>query len=57
MRIHFGPGWRVYYAIDGPEIILLLAGSDKRDQNRTIALAKNRWKEYKENKHADRKLG
>jgi putative addiction module killer protein len=31
-RIDWGPGYRVYYAIAGKKIILLLLGGDKRKQ-------------------------
>jgi putative addiction module killer protein len=40
MRESYGPGYRVYYAIIRRSIILLLAGSTKKDQDRTIARAK-----------------
>ena len=36
MRIHFGPGYRVYYARRGEVIYLLLLGGDKRSQKRDI---------------------
>lgn len=29
IRIHRGPGYRVYYGEDGPAIVLLLCGGDK----------------------------
>jgi len=32
LRIDVGPGYRVYYARTGREILLLLAGGDKRSQ-------------------------
>src|SRR5689334_1576265 len=39
MRDDYGPGYRVYYSIVGRKIILLLAGSTKRDQDRIIKKA------------------
>jgi putative addiction module killer protein len=40
MRIHYGPGYRVYFQQRGATIILLLCGGDKRSQARDIATAK-----------------
>ena len=40
MRIHYGPGYRVYYKDTGKEIIILLCGGDKRTQSRDIENAK-----------------
>jgi len=40
LRIHYGPGYRVYYKDTGGEIILLLCGGDKRTQQADIAEAK-----------------
>ena len=40
MRINFGPGYRVYYTIKGPLVIVLLAGGDKSTQDADIARAK-----------------
>ncbi len=39
MREHYGPGFRIYYKITGKRLILLLAGSVKRNQDATIAKA------------------
>jgi putative addiction module killer protein len=45
MRIDYGPGYRVYFAPRGEQLIILLAGGDKRSQARDIkaaqALARN----------------
>lgn len=40
MRIQHGAGYRIYYTIVGREIVLLLAGSTNRDQDRVIVKAK-----------------
>lgn len=40
MRIHYGPGYRVYFARRGEVILLLLCGGDKDSQASDIAEAK-----------------
>ena len=39
LRIHYGPGYRVYYAQKGQAWVLLLAGGDKNSQGNDIQLA------------------
>ena len=39
LRIDYGPGYRVYYVRQGSALIVLLAGGDKRTQNRDIKTA------------------
>ena len=40
LRIHYGPGYRIYFKQRGHEMILLLCGGDKDTQERDIAKAK-----------------
>jgi putative addiction module killer protein len=47
LRLDFGPGYRVYYGLDGKILVILLAGGDKRRQSADIAAAVERWKRYK----------
>jgi putative addiction module killer protein len=39
LRTHYGPGYRVYFKQKGRELILLLAGGDKRTQAKDIKTA------------------
>ena len=39
LRIHYGPGYRVYYTQRGRDLVILLAGGDKRTQARDIKTA------------------
>jgi len=39
MRIHYGPGYRVYFAQRGMEVVILLAGGDKSTQSKDIKTA------------------
>ncbi|WP_104720673.1 type II toxin-antitoxin system RelE/ParE family toxin [Pseudomonas syringae group genomosp. 3] len=48
LRIHVGPGYRVYYQQRGDELILLLCGGDKSSQSRDIETAKklaDQWRQ------------
>jgi putative addiction module killer protein len=40
MRVDYGPGYRLYYTMREHVIVILLCGSEKRDQDRAITLAK-----------------
>lgn len=41
LRIHYGPGYRVYFTQRGETLVILLAGGDKRTQDRDIESALN----------------
>ena len=45
-RVWLGPGYRIYFAWDGPKLIILLGGGDKSDQRDDITRAQERWLEY-----------
>ena len=45
MRIHYGPGYRLYFTQRGNDVVLLLCGGDKNSQARDIVMAKQIAKE------------
>ncbi len=49
MRIHYGPGYRVYIGRHGNELIVLLCAGDKSSQTKDIQKAKAYWEDYKRN--------
>jgi putative addiction module killer protein len=52
--IDFGPGYRIYFGKDGDTLVILLAGGTKKRQPRDIALAKERWADYKQRKRKEK---
>jgi putative addiction module killer protein len=46
LRIDVGPGYRVYYAIAGTQLVLLLSGGDKRAQDADIDRACEYWLDW-----------
>jgi putative addiction module killer protein len=48
LRVHVGPGYRVYCWQDGATVVVLLSGGDKASQARDIALAQALVKQLKE---------
>jgi len=46
LRIDVGPGYRVYYAIAGTQVVLLLLGGDKRTQAADIDRACAYWQDW-----------
>ena len=49
-RVHFGPGYRVYFGRDGLTLVLLLTGGTKERQQRDIETARTLWGAYKRRK-------
>ena len=45
LRIHLGPGYRVYFVQRGPVLVILLCGGDKASQGRDIRTALRMAKE------------
>ncbi len=50
-KLHFGPGYRIYFGKEGEALIILLIGGTKKQQSQDIKKAKTLWKEYKTRKH------
>jgi putative addiction module killer protein len=48
LRIHYGPGYRIYFSEQSDTILLLLVGGNKRTQKRDIKIAKQYWAEFRE---------
>jgi putative addiction module killer protein len=48
LRIDWGPGYRIYYAVIDRAHALLLCGGDKRKQAADINRAVEYWKDYQE---------
>ena len=46
-KIDFGPGYRIYFGKDGETVVILLGGSSKQRQREAIAVARERWLDYK----------
>ena len=47
LKIDFGPGYRVYYGLDGDTLVVLLCGGDKGSQERDIRKANDYWQNYR----------
>ena len=47
LRIHFGPGFRVYFGREGDAVVILLCGGDKGSQDRDTERAKDYWRDHR----------
>lgn len=46
----FGPGYRIYFGMDGDTLVILLGGGTKKRQGKDIEAAQSLWREYKQRK-------
>jgi putative addiction module killer protein len=49
LRIHYGPGYRVYFYQQGDTVVILLCGGNKSTQSRDIETAQQILKEWRAN--------
>jgi putative addiction module killer protein len=47
LRIHTGPGYRIYFGREGLKVVVLLCGGDKATQERDIERATRYWRDYR----------
>lgn len=46
LKIDVGPGYRIYYGLDGPRVVVLLSAGQKGGQERDIARAQAFWENH-----------
>ena len=49
-KIDYGPGYRVYFGMDGKELVILVGGGTKKRQSQDIETARERWTDYRKRK-------
>lgn len=47
LRVHYGPGYRIYFGRRGKAVVVLLCAGDKHSQSRDIAQAKRYWRDHR----------
>ncbi len=47
LRLHDGPGYRIYFGKEKECVVLLLCAGEKRSQERDIDRARKLWEEYR----------
>ena len=48
LKVHYGPGYRVYFSVEDNQILLLLVAGDKKTQTSDILRAQMYLRSYKE---------
>lgn len=46
LRVKYGPGYRIYYGLEGSKIVLLLCAGDKSSQKKDIKKSHTYWQEH-----------
>jgi putative addiction module killer protein len=49
-KIDYGPGYRIYFGMDGKELVILVGGGTKKRQSQDIETAREHWADYKTKK-------
>ena len=49
-KLDYGPGYRVYFGMDGKELVILVGGGTKKRQSSDIRTAALHWADYKRRK-------
>ncbi len=49
-KVDYGPGYRIYFGMEGNKLIILLGGGSKRTQKKDIIKTKASWLQYKADK-------
>ena len=52
-RVHFGPGYRVYFGRVGDTLVILLGGGTKQRQQQDIARAQTLWQQYRQRRREE----
>ena len=52
-RIRFGPGYRVYFGMDGRRLVILLGDGTKKRQRKDIETARYHWTNYRARKRQE----
>jgi len=47
LRVHHGPGYRIYFGLAGDRLVVILSAGAKSSQDRDIERARAYWKEFK----------
>jgi putative addiction module killer protein len=52
LRFTFGAGYRIYFGLEGNQMVILLVGGSKKTQKKDIKTARSLWKAYQQEKGA-----